>query len=858
MKKLILFIFAAATIIAADAQEVKIKNFRHAGPFGLQSPVLIDSINYSSQKYDTLSLLNANINLDIAKEATQIVDSILPVNNGSSPALNLLYASFSNTSFTKAKINVSKINNYKLFVDGKEQSSGKELELSPRTHDIMIKYLAMPGKADTALVNLTQTPSNSMTPSNSPIGGESLADGSSHLVVSTPLLVEGPGEVGGSLYYAEAGVKAKSSLYIRPSDDGLYYIQIDHQRFPDNSDAWTYILKETKGNRVLLTSKQAINWAPNCDHSFYKYENSKLGKKLILVDAKTMQETVLCTNMPKDQATILPNLKQAIISKSNEGPKADDDKHLYLHPEDRVPGWRDRGSLELFNFETCLSTPITYGNRSASLLDVSADSRYLILSVNTDEIEAMRPTAFFSVLRLDLQTMKTDTIIAKDGFFADATISPDGKTLAVKASPEFADRIGCTLPADKYPNIYDYQLYLIEIEKAIGKQSDAITPVTKDFNPSIEDVKWSAFDNNIYFNALDKDLIKLYQLDPKAAKIKHIAVPSDCVARFYLADKSPLIGVGCQSINAYEKTYWVNCKTLKATLLEDVHKRELGEYAMPECREFNFTNSEGYEITGCYLLPPGFDEQKAEKGKYPMLVYYYGGCSPVSRYFSTSYSFPALASQGYIVYILQPRGCAGFGQEFGSWHCNTAGDPQTKDIIEGTKAFIAAHPYVNEKKLGAFGASYGGFMTMHLQTKTDMFAAAWSHAGISNHTSYWGFGYWGYTYSQVSMPGTYPWTNKELYVDRSPLFNADKIKTPILFTHGTNDRNVPPIESSQMFTALRLLGKQTAYVTFQQEEHHVQNYNRLMNWQNTFMAWFAKWLKDDSSWWDSIYPKVNL
>lgn len=834
MKKLILFIFAAASIIAADAQEVKIKSFRHAGPFGLQSPVLIDSTNYSSQKYDTLSLLNANINLDIAKEATNTVDSILPVNNGTSPALNLLYASFSNPSFTKAKINVSKINNYKLFVDGKEQSSGKELELSPRTHDIVIKYLARPGKADTALVNIT-----SSTP---------LMDGGSPLE-------EGLGE---ALYYAEAGVKAKSSLYIRPSDDGLYYIQIDRQRFPDNSAAWTYILKETKTNRVLLTSKQSINWASSCDHSFYKYEDTKLGKRLILVDAKTMQETVLCAKMPKDQATILPNLKQAIISKSNEGPKADDDKHLYLHPEDRVPGWRDRGSLELFDFETCLSTPITYGNRSVSLLDVSADSRYLILSVNTDEIETMRPTAFFSVLRLDLQTMKTDTIIAKDGFFANATISYDGKTLAVKASPEFADRIGCTLPADKYPNIYDYQLYLIDIEKAIGKQSGAITPVTKDFDPSIEDINWSAYDNNLYFNALDKDLIKLYQLDPKSGKIKHVALPSECVASFYLANKSPLIGVGCQGINDFGKTYWVNCKTLKATLLEDVHKRELGEYAMPGCREFNFTNSEGYEITGCYLLPPGFDEQKAEKGKYPMLVYYYGGCSPVSRYFSTSYSFPALASQGYIVYILQPRGCAGFGQEFGSWHCNTAGDPQAQDIIEGTKAFLAAHPYVNEKKLGAFGASYGGFMTMHLQTKTDMFAAAWSHAGISNHTSYWGFGYWGYTYSQVSMPGTYPWTNKELYVDRSPLFNVDKIKTPLLFTHGTDDRNVPPIESSQMFTALRLLGKQTAYVTFQNEGHHVENYSRLMNWQNTFMAWFAKWLKDDSSWWDSIYPKVNL
>lgn len=831
MKKLTILLFAACTSLFVCAKDIKVTSFRYAGPYGVQQPALIDSVTYDNVKFDTLTLLKSNINLDIAKKATQVVDSVLPLNTTGSPTLNMLYTTFSNTSFGKAKINIKKLKNYKLYVDGKEQSAGSEISLTPRTHDIVIKYLSMPEKADTALVSL----------SGSDLFTVDSADN------STP-----------KTYYAEAGVRAKSSLYIRPSDDGLYYIQIDRQRFTDDTTEWTYILKETKTNRVVLTSKRSFAWAPSCDHSFYKYNDTKDGKQLILVDAKTLDETILCSKMPKERAEILPNLKQAIVTKSKDGPKADEDKHLYLHPEDRVPGWRNRSTLELFDFETCLSTPITYGNRPVYLYDYSRDSRYLILSVSTEDIETMRPSAYSTLLRLDLQTMKTDTIFDKDGFFAGATISPDGKALAVKGSAEFANRIGCSLPKDKYPNTYDYQLYLIDIEKAIGKQNGAIVPVTKDFDPSIEEVSWSAYDNKVYFNALDKDCIRLYQLDPKTLKIKQADIPVDCVNHYYLADKSPLIGVGGQCINDFGKTFWVNAKTLKATLIEDVHKRELGDYAMPEVKEFNFTNSEGYEITGCYLLPPGVDEKTAEKGKYPMLVYYYGGCSPVSRYFSTSYSFPALAAQGYVVYILQPRGCAGFGQEFASWHCNTAGDPQTKDIIEGTKKFLAEHPYVNEKKLGSFGASYGGFMTMHLQTKTDMFAAAWSHAGISNHASYWGFGYWGYTYSQTSMPGTYPWADKDLYVDRSPLFNVDKINTPLLFTHGVDDRNVPPIESSQMFTALRLLGKQTAYVTFQKEGHHVQSYPRLMNWQNTFMAWFAKYLKDDSSWWNSIYKEVKL
>lgn len=834
MKRILSALLLAGAFTSASAQSQKIESFRYAGPYTITQPVMIDSVTFDNKKFDTKSLLSSALNLEIAKKATQSVDSILPTNNGEKPTLNLLYTTVSNTSFAKAKINVSKLKNYKLFVDDKEQQSGAELTLSPRTHEVVIKYLAMPNEADTAIVNI-----------------ESKSD------ISIAPTVKGQNGQGSATYFAEAGVKAKGSYYIKPSNDGLYYIQIDRQRFPDNSTTWTYLLKETKSNRIVLSSTKSISWTPSAQHTFYKYNDTKEGKQLVFVDAKTLQETVVCKNMPKEQVTILPNHKQAIVHKQTEGPKADNDKHLYLHPEDRVPGWRDRTQLELFDFETGLTTPITYGNRALWLNDISRDSRHIILAVSTEEIETMRPTLFYTLLRLDLQTMKADTLIAKDGFFAGSKLSPDGKKLAIKASPEFADRIGCVLPKDKYPNIYDYQLYILDIDKAIAKEQNAIVPVTKDFNPTIEDYEWSAYDNNIYFSAQDKDYIRLYQLDTKSNKIKQADIPSDCINRYYLADNAPLIGIGASGLVDFGKTYWLNTKTLKTTLIEDVHKRELSDYAMPTCHDFNFTNSNGDEITGCYLLPPGFDEQKAEKGKYPLLVYYYGGCSPVSRYFSTSYSFPALASQGYIVYILQPRGCSGFGQEFAAWHGNTAGDPQTQDIIEGTKAFCAAHPYVNEKKMGSFGASYGGFMTMYLQTKTDMFSAAWSHAGISNHTSYWGFGYWGYTYSQVSMPGTYPWTHKELYVDRSPLFNVQKIKTPLLFTHGTDDRNVPPIESSQMFTALRLLGQPTAYVTFQKEGHHVENYSRLLNWQNTFMAWFAKWLKDDGQWWEEMYPETK-
>ncbi|MDE6814079.1 MAG: prolyl oligopeptidase family serine peptidase, partial [Duncaniella sp.] len=215
-------------------------------------------------------------------------------------------------------------------------------------------------------------------------------------------------------------------------------------------------------------------------------------------------------------------------------------------------------------------------------------------------------------------------------------------------------------------------------------------------------------------------------------------------------------------------------------------------------------------------------------------------------------------AHGYVVLVINPSGAAGFGQEFASRHVNTAGEGVAEDIIEGVKQFTAANPWVDASKIGCIGASYGGFMTQYLQTKTDLFAAAISHAGISDHTSYWGEGYWGYSYSEVSMADSYPWSHADLYVKQSPLYNADKIHTPLLFLHGDGDTNVPFGESIQMFTALKLLGRETACVAVKDANHQVTEFNKRKQWQDTIFAWFAKYLQDDSSWWESLYPEKTL
>ena len=183
------------------------------------------------------------------------------------------------------------------------------------------------------------------------------------------------------------------------------------------------------------------------------------------------------------------------------------------------------------------------------------------------------------------------------------------------------------------------------------------------------------------------------------------------------------------------------------------------------------------------------------------------------------------------------------------------GKRTAEDIIEGTKELCRTHPFINPDKIGCLGASYGGFMTQYLQTLTPMFAAAVSHAGISNVTSYWGEGYWGYSYNSVAAADSYPWQNPDLFTKQGSLFNADKINTPLLLLHGSADTNVPVGESIQLYNALKILGRSVELITVDGENHFISDFAKRRLWHNTIMAWFARYLQDDPSWWNEMYSK---
>jgi dipeptidyl aminopeptidase/acylaminoacyl peptidase len=496
---------------------------------------------------------------------------------------------------------------------------------------------------------------------------------------------------------------------------------------------------------------------------------------------------------------------------------------------------------------------ITTGLRSSNGT-LSRDGKMLYISVS-DDVANERPFYFTLGMLMNLETGKVDTLFQKDGFVRGAQFSPDGKKLLFTGTPEAFGGIGNVCPEGMIPNNYEYELYLMDLE------TKKVEPLTKDFDPNITSVQWSVADNYLYALCENKDLVNVFRMDmtekkgQRTGKWEMMQLNESYIkGGISLATEKPMMVYTGLSGETTDHSWVLDMKKNKHTSLTDLNPTRLDGIAMGTCKDWTYKTERGDSITGCYYLPPYFDETK----QYPMLVYYYGGVTPVGRVLESPYNYQAWAAMGYVVYVLQPSGCTGFGQEFAARHSNAWGDYTADDIINGTKQFVKEHTFVNPKKIGCMGASYGGFMTQYLQTRTDIFAAAMSHAGISSIASYWGEGNWGYTYSAAASPNSYPWNNTKLYTEHAPLFNAHKVNTPILFMHGTVDDNVPMGESIQMFNALKILGKETAFIMVDGENHYIADHHKRIRWHDSIMAWFQKWLQDDPTWWNDMYPEKNL
>ncbi len=511
--------------------------------------------------------------------------------------------------------------------------------------------------------------------------------------------------------------------------------------------------------------------------------------------------------------------------------------------QDRRKGWRNRGYIYQMMITGGTRRRLTAGRLSTSPGSVSPDGSQLLFFRNPDDYRN-RPYVSDELFLLDLDDLQIEPV-HRGSWINDAIWSPDGRRLLVLGGPGAFDGIGRSTTGNVLPNNYDGQLYLMDLKTL------KVETLSRDFDPSVTEMQWNPGDNRIYLRVYEGERVNLYRLDPGNGKFSRIDTPIAVVSEFSVAhDARILAWIGSSATRP--PAVWVRKADREPVLLLEPASREYRHMKLGKVERFDFTNSRGLRIDGRVHFPPDFDPQR----RYPAIVYYYGGTFPVSRSFGGRYPKNWWAGNGYLVYVPQPSGTIGYGQEFSALHVNAWGRYTSDDILEGVEAFLEAHPFVDPDRVGCIGASYGGFMTQFLLTKTERFAAGVSHAGISDLSSYWGEGYWGYAYSAVATAESFPWNRKELYVEQSPLFHADRIRTPLLLLHGTADVNVPPGESEQLYTALKLLDRPVEYVRIHGQDHHILKHDQRIVWSKTILAWFDKWLKDQPEWWDHLYPGV--
>jgi dipeptidyl aminopeptidase/acylaminoacyl peptidase len=287
-------------------------------------------------------------------------------------------------------------------------------------------------------------------------------------------------------------------------------------------------------------------------------------------------------------------------------------------------------------------------------------------------------------------------------------------------------------------------------------------------------------------------------------------------------------------------------RTAEPRRLEDPDAGIAERWLLASPQDAACTGPEGDRLEAWWFAPL---RRLEADGAIPVVLYYYGGSSPRSRSFNFTHQW--LAANGFAVLVVNPRGAYGYGEAFADVHAGDWGPQAAADILACLDTFLAAHPELDEGKVGIYGGSYGGFMTEYLVTVSDRFAAAVSMYGISDIATYWGQGAWGWTYGDMASAGALPWTDPDLYLHRSPLFRADRIRTPLLLLHGLADLNVTPGESEQLFTALAVQDKPVELVLFPGEGHGISgSFANLEAHRTMLLEWFDRWLRNQPEAWE--------
>jgi dipeptidyl aminopeptidase/acylaminoacyl peptidase len=363
--------------------------------------------------------------------------------------------------------------------------------------------------------------------------------------------------------------------------------------------------------------------------------------------------------------------------------------------------------------------------------------------------------------------------------------------------------------------------------------------ITKNFKYSIESFAWSPDGDKIFFLATINATRQIFVYDIKSKKISQLTEgvhDYNAIVPYKKGKDVMLIGLK-SSMSSPAALYKIDMKGNESPL-ENINDGLMKSISWGTVKKRMVTTTDNKQMLTWVIYPPNFDSTK----KYSTLLYCQGGPqSPVSQFFSYRWNFQLMAAQGYIVVAPNRRGLPGFGQEWTDAIKNDYGGQPMRDYLSAIDD-VAKEPYVNKDKLGAVGASYGGYSVYYLAgMHNKRFKCFISHCGMFNMESW--FGSTEEMFFAKNDNGYY-WENTENYQKNSPHKFVKNWDAPILVIHNEKDFRVPLSEGMQAFTAAQSLGIPSRFLYFPDEGHWVNKPQNSLLWNRVFFEWLGMWLKE--------------
>lgn len=467
---------------------------------------------------------------------------------------------------------------------------------------------------------------------------------------------------------------------------------------------------------------------------------------------------------------------------------------------------------------------------------ISTDSDIFLYDVETRETQNLCKPADYKPVAVDpMHTMKDQAVNSEEnlknnpGYDTNPQFSPDGKHVA-----------WLSMARDGYESDRNR---LCVYTFATGAKSY----VTESFDSNVDAFCWSADSKMLSFTGVWHGCVNLWQTS-LAGEVRQLTNDwADYLSVSPANDGGKLL-VTRQSMSAPTDIYIVKPgKEIKKTAVTRItaeNKHITDQLTLGKVQQRWVKTTDGKDMLCWIVLPADFDPAR----KYPTLLFCEGGPqSPVSQFWSYRWNMQIMAANGYVVVAPNRHGLPGFGSE---WNEQISGDWTGQcmdDYLSAIDDAAANLPFVDRERLGAVGASFGGFSVYYLAGHHDKrFKCFISHDGAFNLESMYTdteeawFSNWEYEDAFWNKPLT---ANARKTYENSPHKFVDKWDTPILCIHGEKDYRINYNQGMGAFNAARMRGIPAELLIFPDENHWVLKPQNGILWQRTFFGWLDRWLK---------------